>query len=55
LFHSVHGAEGGQARDRDTNLARRDDVRPFVTAQACGEVRERFRALDERRAVPSQT
>ena len=30
LFHSVYGAEGGQARDRDTNLARRDDVRTLI-------------------------
>jgi hypothetical protein len=34
LFHSVYGAEGGRARDRDANLARRDDVRALIGASA---------------------
>ena len=34
LFHSVYGAEGGRAADRDTNLARRDDVRALIGAAA---------------------
>ena len=30
LFHSVYGAEGGQARDRDANLGHRDAVRALI-------------------------
>jgi hypothetical protein len=30
LFHSVYGAEGGRARDRDANLARREEVRALI-------------------------
>jgi hypothetical protein len=30
LFHSVYGAEGGRARDRDDNLTRRADVRALI-------------------------
>ena len=34
LFHSVYGAEGGRAADRDANLGRRDDVRALIGAPA---------------------
>jgi len=33
-FHSVYGAEGGRARDRDANLSRRADVRALIGATA---------------------
>jgi len=47
LFHSAYGAEGGAARERDANLARRDDVRAVIGPVA-EELAYLYSALERR-------
>lgn len=47
LFHSAYGAEGGAARARDANLARRDDVRGLI-GDAAEQLAYLYSALERR-------
>jgi hypothetical protein len=54
LFHSIYGAEGGAARARDANLARRDDVRRLIGPVA-EELAYFYSALERRHLFGNAT